>query len=29
MRVTDKMGKGHGVADHMEFEEEGVGLPFL
>ena len=23
--VTDRMGKGHGVADQMEFEEEGVG----
>jgi len=27
--VTDRMGKGHGVADQMEFEEEGVGPPSL
>ena len=27
--VTDRMGKGHSVADQMEFEEEGVGPPSL
>ena len=27
--VTDRMGKGHGVADRMEFKEEGVSPPSL
>lgn len=27
--VTKRMGKGHGVADQMEFEEEGVSPPSL